>query len=105
MSSQDDEDDASKFLANFRSPCLKAIITNLQEIKKSHLETYSSNESFKHKFTKKISGVTSINELNRVGINIMYVYLCIRTRDILKSIIVNKGLINPINRTTNNFIR
>ncbi|PKK56144.1 hypothetical protein RhiirC2_800654 [Rhizophagus irregularis] len=53
----------SKFLANFRLRCLKAIITNLQEIKNRLLETYSSNEFFKHEFPKKISGVTSINEL------------------------------------------
>lgn len=66
MRFQGDEEDATKFLADFRSLCFKAEITNPQEIKNRLLEIYSSNEFFKHKFPKRISGVTSINEIYRL---------------------------------------
>ncbi|CAB4433831.1 unnamed protein product [Rhizophagus irregularis] len=59
-------DDATKFLADFRSLCFKAEITNPQEIKNRLLETYSSNEFFKREFPMKTSGVTSINEIYRL---------------------------------------
>ncbi|RGB41938.1 hypothetical protein C1646_751552 [Rhizophagus diaphanus] len=59
-------DDATKFLAEFRSLCFKAEITNPQEIKDRLLETYSSNEFFKREFPDKTSGVTSINEIYRL---------------------------------------
>ncbi|CAB4390740.1 unnamed protein product [Rhizophagus irregularis] len=56
-------DDATKFLADFRSLCFKAEITNPQEIKNRLLETYSSNEFFKREFSKKISSFTPIDEI------------------------------------------
>ncbi|CAB4414904.1 unnamed protein product [Rhizophagus irregularis] len=66
MSFQGDEDDATRFLVNFRSLCFKAEIINPKEIKNHLLETYSSNEFFKHEFPKRISGITSINEIYRL---------------------------------------
>ncbi|RGB30576.1 hypothetical protein C1646_765186 [Rhizophagus diaphanus] len=66
MSFQGDEDDATKFLVNIRSLCFKAKIINPQEIKNHLLETYSSNEFFKYEFPKRISGITSMNEIYRL---------------------------------------
>ncbi|GBB84816.1 hypothetical protein RclHR1_01140005 [Rhizophagus clarus] len=67
MSSQgnDKVGDITKFLANFRSLCFKAEIINPQEIKARLLKTFSSNE-FLNEFSKRISGVTSVDEIYRL---------------------------------------
>jgi hypothetical protein len=58
--------DTTTFLAEFRSSCDKAEINNPQEIKNRLLRTYSSNEFFKNEFSKRVSGVTSIDEIYRL---------------------------------------
>ncbi|EXX73094.1 hypothetical protein RirG_063320 [Rhizophagus irregularis DAOM 197198w] len=66
MSFQGDKDDALNFLSTFVRFVLKVKIINPQEIKNHLLETYSSNEFFKHEFPKRISGITSMNEIYRL---------------------------------------
>lgn len=58
--------DTTKFLAEFRSLCDKAEIINPQEIKNRLLRSYSSNEFFKNEFSKRVTGVTSIEEIQRL---------------------------------------
>ncbi|EXX76189.1 hypothetical protein RhiirA5_353898 [Rhizophagus irregularis] len=58
--------DTTAFLAEFRSHCDKAEIDNPQEIKNRLLRTYSSNEFFKNEFSKRVTGVTSIDEIYKL---------------------------------------
>ncbi|CAB4495273.1 unnamed protein product [Rhizophagus irregularis] len=58
--------DTTAFLAEFRSHCDKAKIDNPQEIKNRLLRTYSSNEFFKNEFSKRVTGVTSIDEIYKL---------------------------------------
>ncbi|POG82881.1 hypothetical protein GLOIN_2v1469734 [Rhizophagus irregularis DAOM 181602=DAOM 197198] len=58
--------DTTAFLAEFRSHCDKAEIDNPQEIKYRLLRTYSSNEFFKTEFSKRVTGVTSIDEIYKL---------------------------------------
>jgi len=55
--------DATKFLAEFRLTCDNAEITEPQVIKNRLLRTYPSNEFFKNEFSKRVSDVTSINDI------------------------------------------
>uniref|UniRef100_A0A1D1Z045 Stromal cell-derived factor 2-like protein n=1 Tax=Anthurium amnicola TaxID=1678845 RepID=A0A1D1Z045_9ARAE len=55
--------DTTQFLADFRSLCDFAEINNPQEIKNRLLRTYSSNEFFKNEFSRRITGVTNIDEI------------------------------------------
>jgi hypothetical protein len=72
MSFRGEEDsDITKFLADFRSLCFKAEITCPQKIKNHLSRTYSSNEFFKNEFSKRVTGVTSIDEIYRLYIEVI----------------------------------
>ncbi|GBB99393.1 hypothetical protein RclHR1_03500018 [Rhizophagus clarus] len=58
--------DTTQFLAEFRSLCDKAEIINAQEVKNRLLRSYSSNEFFKNEFSKRVTGVTSIDDIQRL---------------------------------------
>ncbi|RGB41937.1 hypothetical protein C1646_791663 [Rhizophagus diaphanus] len=57
--------DTTAFLAEFRSHCDKAEI-DPQEIKNRLLRTYSSNEFFENEFSKRVTDVTSIDEIYKI---------------------------------------
>ncbi|GES94874.1 hypothetical protein GLOIN_2v620650 [Rhizophagus clarus] len=60
-----------QFLGTFRLHCNNAEITDPQEIKNLLLKTYSSNEFFKNEFLKRVSPVTSIDEIFKIYNNIV----------------------------------
>lgn len=60
-----------QFLGTFRLHCSNAEITDSQEIKNLLLKTYSSNEFFKNEFLKRVSLVTSIDEIFKIYSNVV----------------------------------
>jgi hypothetical protein len=58
-----EDEDSTQFLSDFRSLCDNAEITNPLEIKNRLLKTYSYNDFFKNEFSRRVNGVTSLDEI------------------------------------------